>query len=87
MRLTELMGKEIINLYDGSRLGNIADADLIINIAEGTVNTIVLPPRGGLGSLFGGRQEVLIPWECVHKIGSEVIVVNLDPSYSRRGRD
>lgn len=87
MRLSELMGKEIINLYDGSRLGHIGDADLVLDLAEGTITAIVLPVRGGWLSFFGGRQEMVIPWEAVHKVGSEVVVVDLDPTYSRREND
>lgn len=84
MRLSELMGKEIINLYDGSRLGNISNADLVLDLVEGAITAIVLPARGGWLSFLGGRQEVVIPWEAVHKVGSEVVVVSLDPTYSRR---
>ncbi|WP_258360857.1 YlmC/YmxH family sporulation protein [Moorella sulfitireducens (nom. illeg.)] len=84
MRLTELMGKEIINLYDGSRLGHIGDADLILDLAGGTIAAIILPVKGRWLSLFGARQEMVIPWEAVQKVGSEVVVVSLDPTYSRR---
>ncbi|WP_406678432.1 YlmC/YmxH family sporulation protein [Moorella sp. ACPs] len=84
MRLSELMGKEIINLYDGSRLGHIGDADLVLDMAEGTIAAIVLPLKGGWLPFFGGRQELVIPWEAVHKVGTEVVVVSLDPTYSRR---
>jgi len=87
MRFTELMGKEIINLYDGSRLGSFADADLILDAEEGKVAAIILPPRGGWLSLFGSRQELVIPWEAVNKVGGEVVVVNVDPTYSRRQKD
>lgn len=87
MRLSELMGKEIINLYDGSRLGNIAEADLLLDMNKGTIMAIVLPYKGGRLSFFGGRQELVIPWEAVHKIGNEVVVINLDPTYSRRAKD
>ncbi|CEP66817.1 Sporulation protein YlmC/YmxH [Moorella glycerini] len=84
MRLSELMGKEIINLYDGSRLGHIGDADLVLDLAGGTIAAIVLPVRGGWMPFFGSRQELVIPWEAVHKVGTEVVVVSLDPTYSRR---
>ncbi|AKX93824.1 YlmC/YmxH family sporulation protein [Neomoorella thermoacetica] len=87
MRFTELMGKEIINLYDGSRLGNFADADLVLDADEGRVAAIILPPRGGWRSLFGSRQELLIPWEAVRKVGNELVVVDMDPTYSRRQKD
>lgn len=87
MRFTELMGKEIINLHDGSRLGNIAEADLMLDMGDGTIKAIILPYRGSKLSFISGRQELVIPWEAVHKIGSEVVIINLDPTYSRRAKD
>lgn len=84
MRLSELMGKEIINLYDGSRLGNLNDADLLLDVTQGTIASLILPGKGGWIPLFGGRQELIIPWDAVHKVGTEVVVVSMDPTYSRR---
>lgn len=84
MRLTDLMGKEIINLHDGSRLGNLGEAELLLDTSEGTVKAIIMPIRSGRLSFLGGRQELVIPWEAVKKIGSEVVIVNMDPTYSRR---
>ncbi|MGI6284921.1 YlmC/YmxH family sporulation protein [Neomoorella humiferrea] len=84
MRLSELMGKEIINLYDGSRLGNLNDADLLLDAAQGTIAALILPVKGGWIPLLGGRQELIIPWDAVHKVGTEVVVVSMDPTYSRR---
>ncbi|NLW07393.1 MAG: YlmC/YmxH family sporulation protein [Clostridia bacterium] len=87
MRFTELMGKEIINLHDGTRLGNIAEADLMLDMNAGTITAIILPYRSNKFSIFGGRQELVIPWSAVHKIGNEVVIINLDPTYSRRSKD
>ncbi|MBC7325773.1 MAG: YlmC/YmxH family sporulation protein [Moorella sp. (in: Bacteria)] len=84
MRLSELMGKEIINLYDGSRLGHTGEADLVLDMAEGTITAILLPGRGGWLPFLGGRQEMVIPWEAVHKVGNEVVIVSVNPTYSRR---
>ncbi|MGI6555417.1 MAG: YlmC/YmxH family sporulation protein [Bacillota bacterium] len=78
MRLSDLLGKEVVNLLDGSRLGVVGDSDLVIDNASGQIESIILPHRGGLKSLFGDQQELVIPWEAVRRIGSEVIIVELD---------
>jgi YlmC/YmxH family sporulation protein len=82
MRLSELEGKEMINLYDGSRLGTIGDSDMIIDPESGEIESIIIPHRSNFFSLWTDRQEMVVPWETVKKIGSEVVVVDLDQTYS-----
>lgn len=84
MLLSDLAGKEIINLYDGAKLGLVGDADLAIS-PSGGIEAIILGSRG-----FGGfwnsapeRDTLLIPWHAVKKVGSEVIIVDL-PNKSER---
>ncbi|HIE13369.1 MAG TPA: YlmC/YmxH family sporulation protein [Desulfotomaculum sp.] len=83
MRLTELVGKEIINLYDGARLGVVGDSDLTIDADSGQVQSIILPRRPHLLNMWAERQHMVIPWEAVKKVGSEVIVVELDHTTPR----
>ncbi|MDQ0286636.1 YlmC/YmxH family sporulation protein [Desulfofundulus luciae] len=78
MRLTELAGKEIVNIYDGARLGVVGESDVAIDIETGQVQSIILPRRGNPISFWFDRQQLVIPWEAVRKIGSEVIIVDLD---------
>lgn len=83
MRLSELIGKEIVNIFDGIRLGTVADSDLLIDDQSGEINAIVLPGKGKLFSFFAS-QEMIIPWEAVRKIGNEVIIVEIEKE-KRRG--
>lgn len=78
MRLGELAGKEIVNLCTGARLGVIGESDLVIDGESGFVRSIILPRRTNLLNLWLDRQQLVIPWEAVRKIGSEVVVVELD---------
>ncbi|MBC7344969.1 MAG: YlmC/YmxH family sporulation protein, partial [Clostridia bacterium] len=64
MKLSELVGKEIINLMDGTRLGTVGDADLVIDPQDGAIQYIVLPGRG-LGRFFSGHGQFIIPWSAV----------------------
>ena len=75
MRLSELQGKEIINIHDGGRLGMVRETELIFDGQTGNVQSIVFPNQGSLFSLFG-QQNLIIPWEAIVKIGVEVIIVN-----------
>lgn len=83
MLLSDLGGKEIINLFDGAKLGLIGDADLAIS-AKGEIEAIILMSRSGFSGFFTGMAErnrdndlLYIPWQAVKKIGSEVIIVDL----------
>ncbi|MCL4441373.1 MAG: YlmC/YmxH family sporulation protein [Firmicutes bacterium] len=78
MRLSDLEGKEVINLVDGVRLGVIGEADMVIDIHSGEIQSIILPRRNTLFSLWMDRQHMIIPWQAIKKIGNEVVIVELD---------
>lgn len=84
MRLGDLAGKEVINIFDGMRLGEIGELDLLIDDESGAIDSIILPQRSNLFNLWLDRREMVIPWDAVKKIGSEVIVVELDQTYPNR---
>jgi YlmC/YmxH family sporulation protein len=86
LRLSDLVGKEIINIFDGVRLGTIGDSDMIIDPESGEVVSIILPGRSNFLNLWMDRQEIEIPWSSVKKVGSEVIIVDLDETYSQYKR-
>lgn len=80
VRLSDLVGKNIVNIYDGIRLGSIQDSDMIFDAESGIVEEILVPGRG---SFFMGRSErgyLHIPWQAIHKIGREVVIVDLGQS-------
>lgn len=84
VRLSELIGKDIVNIQNGSRMGTVADSDLVIQAETGEIESIILPSRGGLLS-FWDKSNYAIPWNSVRKIGPEVIIVDLDDSHLQRG--
>ena len=86
MKPSELIGKEIVNVYDGARLGTIGDSDLIIDSVSGIVDAIIIPGKNGVSRLFAGRGQMIIPWEAVRKIGDEVVIVEMDRSKRRHQR-
>lgn len=80
MRMCELVGKEIVNICNGSRLGVVGDSDIAINIDSGEIQSIILPRKSNFINLWVDRQHLVIPWEAVRKVGAEVIIVELDQS-------
>jgi len=78
MRLSNLAGKEIINLYDGARLGMIGDSELMIDTESGKVESIIVPNNGALMNFFYKQKDLFIPWRAIKKVGNEVIIVELE---------
>lgn len=77
-----MIGKEIVNVYDGSRMGTISDSDLIIDPETGTIESIILPARFNFINFWIDRHEMVVPWETVKKIGNEIVIVELDETFS-----
>ncbi len=83
MRLNELVGKEMVNIYDGMKMGSVGDSDMLIEQESGKVISIILPNKGNMLNFWTNRQHLVIPWETIKKIGREVIVVELDDTHMR----
>ena len=74
---SDLRVREVINLADGRRLGNLVDVE--VDLESGRVTAIIVPGRGRVLGLFGGDDDYVIPWEKVVRIGVDVIIVDLPP--------
>jgi YlmC/YmxH family sporulation protein len=78
MRMGDLIGKEIVNIYNGARLGVVGESDLVIDTDSGAIQSIILPKKSNFINFWVDRLQLVIPWDAVKKIGSEVIIVELD---------
>jgi len=76
--LSELGGKELVNLNNGERLGIIADSDIIVDEKTGKIISLLIPERRFQLRLFGGSQEFEIPWESIRKIGQDMIIIEVE---------
>jgi YlmC/YmxH family sporulation protein len=86
-RLSEIGGQEIINLYDGGRLGVVADVDLLIDDETGYIEALLIPESKSFFSLFPNKDFIEVPCESVRKIGQDTLIVELDDSSTKnKGR-
>lgn len=76
VKSTDLREKEVINVKDGTRIGFISDLD--VNLEKGIVEAIVLPGPGKILGFFGKNQDYVIKWKNIIRIGSDVILVDLN---------
>lgn len=83
MKMSEFIGKEIVNIYDGARLGTVNETDLIIDAATGAVESIVLPSRQSSFSFRFRSYPLVIPWDAVRKIGNQLIVIDFELGRAR----
>ena len=81
MRITELHCKEVICVSDGRRLGFISDAR--IELPEGRVVAIIVPGPCRLFGILGRRDDYVIPWECICRMGPDIVLVDIRPDDCR----
>lgn len=75
MRLCELREKEVINTCDCKRLGCVVD--IILDICNGRIESIIIPGPGKICGFLGSDSEYIIPFECIKKIGEDIILVEI----------
>ncbi len=80
-KFTELRCKEVICMADGRRLGFVTDVK--IEVPEGKVCAIIVPGPCRFLGLFGRRDDFLIPWDCIKRIGPDIIFVETKPEECR----
>jgi YlmC/YmxH family sporulation protein len=79
-RMSDLRRKEVINVCDGCRLGCVSDLD--IRLPEGQICAIIVYGPCRFFGLFGRGEEFYIPWDCIQKIGDDIILI--DKPFPRR---
>lgn len=76
VKLSELRLKDVVNLIDGRRVGLIGDFELELD--TGRVTALVIPGSGRILGLLGRERDLVIPWGQVKRIGTDVILVEVD---------
>ena len=88
-RIRDFRCKEVINVCDGRRLGFVGDLEL--KVPEGEVKALIVFGPCRFFGLFGRGEEFYIPWECIQRIGDDIILINKpfqrrDPRLERKRR-
>ena len=74
-KFTDLHCKEVICIRDGRRLGHIED--VIIQLPKGEISAIVVPGPCRFFGLFGRKDDYVIPWRCIRRIGPDIVLVDI----------
>lgn len=81
---SDLRYKEVIDVHTGYRLGYICDAEF--DEAEGRFVSIVTPGRAKLFGILGREDDVVLSWESIVRMGSDIILVDPKGEPRRRKR-
>lgn len=74
MRLSELQRKDVVNIIDGTKIGNIIDITLN---DTGNMSSLIVEKTKFILSYFTNQNEIEIRWNQIEKIGEDVILVRL----------
>jgi YlmC/YmxH family sporulation protein len=73
VKISDFQIKDVVNVSDGKKLGNIGDID--INLTTGKIDAVVVSGAGKVLGFFGKDDDIIIPWKNILKIGEDVILV------------
>ncbi|MGD6816118.1 YlmC/YmxH family sporulation protein [Metabacillus sp. 84] len=79
MRLSDMSGKEIVDVKRAERLGILGQTDLEINEQTGQITALVIPSQKWFGMRKQGA-EVKVPWQHIKKIGNDMIILDVPDS-------
>ena len=80
-KFTDLHCKEVICVSDGRRLGFVSDAR--IELPEGKVSAIIVPGPCRFFGLFGRKDDFVIPWRNICRMGPDIVLVDIKPDECR----
>ena len=81
---SDLRYKEIIDVHTGLRFGFICDAEF--DDREGQITALITPGKARFFGLFGREDDYVIPWKCIIKRGSDIILIEVNGELTRRKR-
>lgn len=75
MRLSDLQHKDVVNINDGTKIGNIIDIRLD---EKGNMDGLIVEKTKFIISMFTSSNEIEIKWSQISKIGEDVILVSIN---------
>jgi YlmC/YmxH family sporulation protein len=85
VKISDFQSKDVINIVDGKKLGQVSDLEL--DLRQGRIDAIVIPAQGRFFGFLGGGTDIIIPWKNIVKIGLDVVLVKLDETRVYRAVD
>lgn len=83
-RFSEFRYKEVINVKTGCRLGYVCDAEF--KSPEGRITALIVPGKARYMGFFGREDDYILPWECISRVGDDIILVDSEHGIRREKR-
>jgi YlmC/YmxH family sporulation protein len=83
VRLSELSGKEIVDMKKAERLGLLGQTDLEIDEETGEIKALLIS-TGKWFSLKRQNYETRVPWSHIEKIGTDMIMVDINTIHGQK---
>ena len=80
-KFTDLHCKEVICMGDGRRLGYISDA--CVEVPAGNIASVIVPGPCRFFGIFGRKDDYIIPWNRICRIGPDIVLVDIGPEECR----
>ena len=84
MTLRDLARKDVIRLSNGENLGRIDD--IVFDERGARLQSVILRGRAHCFGLLGCDDDLILPWESIRTIGTDVIMVDAGPLPGARRR-
>ncbi len=84
MRIVDLRCKEVVNVCDGQRLGFVSDVE--VRVPDGQVCALIVPGPCRFFGLLGRKDDFVIPWSCIRRMGEDIILVEIECDRCRMPR-
>ena len=81
---SDLRYKEVVDVRTGTRMGYVCDAEF--DEAEGKMLSLITPGKAKYLGLFGREDDYVLPWSCIARMGTDIILVEIEPNQPRRHR-
>lgn len=81
---SDLRYKEVIDVHSGFRLGYVCDAEF--DDGEGRIVSLITPGKAKFFGLLGREDDYVLPWDCIVRIGSDIILFESKGELLRRKR-
>ena len=81
---SDLRYREVIDIHTGLRLGYVCDLEF--DDTDGRIISLITSGRAKMFGLLGREDDYVLPWSCIVRIGSDIILVEAKGDFMRRKR-
>ena len=74
-KISDFQSKDIVNITDGKKLGNIHDLE--VDITTGQIHALYVSNHSRWTSMFQRDDEIRVAWSQIKSIGKDIIFVEL----------